>query len=333
MTANYAPYPDGNVPRQGLYFSYRRVCDQYGIPHINTATLGKAIRLCFPTIKTRRLGVRGNSKYHCAIIKSLISCHDAHSLCYTDCGIRPATSAEAEWLQDYIRKSNNTAAQQSVNAARLASEQAEASLRGEERSDEDDEEDSEGASSGNASKRNSLVLNNGVKSPNLYSEDLVEKTPTAATILAQAQAAPRAGSYPPQAPIRRHTGQDNAVPIQSHPASTVASGSYPPSQQSLSVRQMPHFPSIEEALGSTSSASSQSVAARELWGWFMDHLDALLDSVRFFRFDQFEIQIRSFWGNLSGGHREVAQAPAIAGLMAKGDAIVYDVRPHQRYCD
>lgn len=66
LTANYAPYPDGNVPRQGLYFSYRRVCDQYGIPHINTATLGKAIRLCFPTIKTRRLGVRGNSKYHCA---------------------------------------------------------------------------------------------------------------------------------------------------------------------------------------------------------------------------------------------------------------------------
>lgn len=65
LTANYAPYPDGNVPRQGLYFSYRRVCDQYGIPHINTATLGKAIRLCFPTIKTRRLGVRGNSKYHC----------------------------------------------------------------------------------------------------------------------------------------------------------------------------------------------------------------------------------------------------------------------------
>lgn len=69
LTANYSPYPDGNVPRQGLYFSYRRVCDQYGIPHINTATLGKAIRLCFPTIKTRRLGVRGNSKYHCALYR------------------------------------------------------------------------------------------------------------------------------------------------------------------------------------------------------------------------------------------------------------------------
>jgi hypothetical protein len=63
----------------------------------------------------------------------------------------------------------------------------------------------------------------------------------------------------------------------------------------------------------------------------MDHLDALLDSVRFFRFDQFEMHIRSFWTNLSGNHREVAHAPAIAGLMAKGDAIVYDVRHHQGY--
>lgn len=77
LTSNYAPYPDGNVPRQGLYFSYRRVCDQYGIPHINTATLGKAIRLCFPTIKTRRLGVRGNSKYHCEFhLSSFLPCLD-----------------------------------------------------------------------------------------------------------------------------------------------------------------------------------------------------------------------------------------------------------------
>lgn len=205
-------------------------------------------------------------------------------------------------------------------------------MRGEERSDEDEEEDSEGASSGNASKRNSLALNNGVKSPILFSEDLVEKTPTAATILAQAQAAPRAGSFPPQAPIRRHVGQEGSVSMQSNPPSTVASGSYPPSQQSMSVRQMPHFPSIEEALGSSSSASAHSVAARELWGWFMDHLDALLDSVRFFRFDQFEMHIRSFWTNLSGNHREVAHAPAIAGLMAKGDAIVYDVRLRQGHC-
>ncbi|TFY66941.1 hypothetical protein EVG20_g4143 [Dentipellis fragilis] len=308
LTANYAPYPDGNVPRQGLYFSYRRVCDQYGIPHINTATLGKAIRLCFPTIKTRRLGVRGNSKYHY-------------------CGIRPATSAEAEWLQDYIRKSNNNAAQQSINAARIANEQAEASQRGEDRSDEDDEDESEGGSSGNVSKRNSLTLNNGVKSPILYSEDLADKTPTAATLLSHAQAAPRPAStsFPTQAPIRRHPGQDGTV-VQPHATvGTNGTASYlANSQQATSVRQLPYFPSIEEAIGSNASTSAHSIAAREVWGWFLDHLDALLEAVRYFRFDQFEMHVRSFWTNLSGTHREVVHAPAIAGLMAKGDAIAYD---------
>jgi regulatory factor X len=103
--------------------------------------------------------------------------------------------------------------------------------------------------------------------------------------------------------------------------------SFVPSQQHASVRHMPHFPSIEEAIGS-SSASPQSIAAREVWGWFQDHLDAVLESARAFRFDQFEMHLRSFWSSLSGNHREVVHAPAIAGLMAKADAILYDVRPH-----
>ncbi|CAL1700597.1 unnamed protein product [Somion occarium] len=306
LTANYAPYPDGNVPRQGLYFSYRRVCDQYGIPHINTATLGKAIRLCFPTIKTRRLGVRGNSKYHY-------------------CGIRPATSAEAEFLQDYIRKSNNNAAQQSVNAARMASEQAEAANRGEDRSDDDDEDDSDGQSSGNASKRNSLNLGNGIKNGVDFAD---EKTPTAATLLSQAQGTqrPPSTSFPPQAPIRRHTQPPEGLGVSTHPSPSSDSKSglpFMPTAGGMSVRQMLHFPSIEEAVGSNST-SPHAVLAREVWGWFQDHLDALLDGIRSYRFDQFEVHIRSFWSTLSPQHREVIHAPIVAGLMAKADAIVYD---------
>ncbi|EMD40705.1 hypothetical protein CERSUDRAFT_149026 [Gelatoporia subvermispora B] len=299
LTANYSPYPDGNVPRQGLYFSYRRVCDQYGIPHINTATLGKAIRLCFPTIKTRRLGVRGNSKYHY-------------------CGIRPSTSAEAEFLQDYIRKSNNNAAQQSVNAARLASEQAETN-RG---SDEEEDDDSEGPSSGNVSKRNSLNLTNGAKNPSMFVD---EKTPTATSLLALAQATQRPSGIPSQAPIRRHTGpQDAALGVPQSPVDGVA-GTLPmmPPSQLLSVRHMANFPSIEEAVGANST-SPQGVAAREVWRWFQDHLDALLESIRTFRFDQFELHLRTFWSSLTGNHREVVHAPAVAGLMAKADAMVYD---------
>jgi regulatory factor X, other len=236
LTANYAPYPDGNVPRQGLYFSYRRVCDQYGIPHINTATLGKAIRLCFPTIKTRRLGVRGNSKYHY-------------------CGIRPATSAEAEWLQDYIHKSNNNAGQPSVNAARLAQEQSESSNRGEERSDEDDDEDSEGQASSGTSKRNSLALNNDAKATVGFSEELSDKTPTAATLLSQVQAAqrPATSSFPPEATIRRHPQQEpphGARPQSQSPPSGSSNGPVPfptSQQQPMSVRHFPHFPSSQKA--------------------------------------------------------------------------------------
>lgn len=97
-------------------------------------------------------------------------------------------------------------------------------------------------------------------------------------------------------------------------------------RQSQSVRSLHNFPTIEEALG-TSSQSSHGVVAREVWRWFEEHLDSLLESVRAHRFDQFEANLRSFWSGLSGEHREVVHAPAVAGLMARADAIVYDVRP------
>lgn len=313
LTANYTQYPDGNVPRQGLYFSYRRICDQYNIPHINTATLGKAIRLCFPSIKTRRLGVRGNSKYHY-------------------CGIRPATSAEAEFLQDYIRKSNNSAAQNSVNAARAAN------AKGGDSDEEDDGDESEAGGnpvpSHPPSKRNSLVLKDGPAFASVH-DISAEKTPTAASLLSHAQAQgppphhghPRPGFGPGYAPIRRRDTGDVGVlggPQGGFVQQQQQQQQPQPGQTTvISVRQIPHFPSIEEAVGA-SSTSPHGVAARELWTWFQDHLDTLLDSIRHFRFDQFEMAIRTFWATLVGNHREVAHAPAIAGLMAKADAIVYD---------
>lgn len=244
----------------------------------------------------------------------------------TDCGIRPATSAEAEFLQDYIQKSNNNAGQSSINAARLASEQSEGAGRAnEDGSGDDEDDDSEGNHSAAGSKRNSLILSNEVKGI-IYSDDLSDKTPTAATLLSQAQAQ-RPGTYPSQASIRRHPGQEPALgPVQTHsPQSIVATPGYiAAGQTTLSVRQFPHFPSIDEAVGA-SSTSTHGIAGREVWNWFLDHLDALLESMRTFRFDQFELHLRTFWSNLAGNHREVVHAPAIAGLMAKADAIVYDV--------
>lgn len=241
----------------------------------------------------------------------------------TDCGIRPATSAEAEWLQDYIHKSNNNAGQQSINAARLANEQVESSNKSEERSDEEDDEDSEGVSSAVPSKRNSLTLTGDMKGT-VFTQDLSDKTPTTTTLLSQIQSAQRPhGTYPPQASIRRHPQQEPALTVPSHSPQPNNTGPYLTSQPALSVRHFPHFPSIEDAVGA--SSTHHTILAREVWSWFQEHLDALLESVRLFRFDQFEMHLRTFWTSLGGQHREIVHAPAIAGLMAKADAIVYDV--------
>jgi hypothetical protein len=60
----YTTAPGYTVPRQGLYQSYVLTCADYGMKEINSASFGKAVRAAYPGIKTRRLGVRGNSKYH-----------------------------------------------------------------------------------------------------------------------------------------------------------------------------------------------------------------------------------------------------------------------------
>ena len=173
------------------------------------------------------------------------------------------------------------------------------------------------------SKRNSLILSGDIKGVS-FANDLSDKTPTAATLLSQVQSAQRpSGTFPSHASIRRHPQQETNMTLQTHSPSVPNSGSYLAPQAHLSVRQFPQFPSIEDAVANSTSAHG--VAAREVWGWFQDHLDALLESVRSFRFDQFEMHLRTFWTNLNGHHREIVHAPAIAGLMGKADAIVYDV--------
>lgn len=79
---SYSRITGFTVPRQGLYHSYSLSCEEVGIKPVNSASFGKAVRNTFPGIKTRRLGVRGNSKYHYV-------------------SIRPAIGIEAERLNEY----------------------------------------------------------------------------------------------------------------------------------------------------------------------------------------------------------------------------------------
>ena len=72
LQLSYTHAPGFTVPRQGLYHSYTISCKEYGVRCINSASFGKAVRSAYPGIKTRRLGHRGNSKYHYVSLRPAI---------------------------------------------------------------------------------------------------------------------------------------------------------------------------------------------------------------------------------------------------------------------
>lgn len=61
---NYETAEGVSLPRSTLYFHYLRHCQEQGLDPMNPASFGKLIRSVFLGLRTRRLGTRGNSKYH-----------------------------------------------------------------------------------------------------------------------------------------------------------------------------------------------------------------------------------------------------------------------------
>eukprot|EP00124_Ichthyophonus_hoferi_P005209 Ihof_evm1s701 gene=Ihof_evmTU1s701 len=64
LTQNFEISDGMSLPRQTVYEQYEEFCRQTDQDPINAASFGKLIRAIFPSLKTRRLGTRGNSKYH-----------------------------------------------------------------------------------------------------------------------------------------------------------------------------------------------------------------------------------------------------------------------------
>ncbi|KAI9851415.1 MAG: hypothetical protein M1838_003766 [Thelocarpon superellum] len=54
----------GSVPRGRVYSNYVSRCGTERVTVLNPASFGKLVRVMFPAIQTRRLGMRGESKYH-----------------------------------------------------------------------------------------------------------------------------------------------------------------------------------------------------------------------------------------------------------------------------
>lgn len=53
-----------SVPRNRVFSHYATRCGTERVPPLNPASFGKLVRIIFPGIQTRRLGMRGESKYH-----------------------------------------------------------------------------------------------------------------------------------------------------------------------------------------------------------------------------------------------------------------------------
>lgn len=68
--------PTAVVPRNRVYARYVLLCANNNLNPLTPASFGKIIRILHPNLKTRRLGMRGKSKYHYCGIKLL----DDHSL-------------------------------------------------------------------------------------------------------------------------------------------------------------------------------------------------------------------------------------------------------------
>ncbi|CAG0880314.1 unnamed protein product [Darwinula stevensoni] len=64
LVENYETAEGVSLPRSTLYNHYLRHCAQHKLDPVNAASFGKLIRSVFLGLRTRRLGTRGNSKYH-----------------------------------------------------------------------------------------------------------------------------------------------------------------------------------------------------------------------------------------------------------------------------
>ena len=64
LLENFEPYDGVSLARCTLYAHYLHHCQENNLDAMNAASFGKLIRSIFLGLKTRRLGARGNSKYH-----------------------------------------------------------------------------------------------------------------------------------------------------------------------------------------------------------------------------------------------------------------------------
>ncbi len=63
LSVHFEAAEEAHIARENIFRHYVLACTESNSEPLNAASFGKVIRSVFPTIATRRLGTRGNSKY------------------------------------------------------------------------------------------------------------------------------------------------------------------------------------------------------------------------------------------------------------------------------
>ncbi|WVQ77706.1 hypothetical protein IAR50_007396 [Cryptococcus sp. DSM 104548] len=267
LLMSYTRSEPHTVPRQGLYHSYTMSCEEYGIKPINSASFGKAVRSAYPGIKTRRLGVRGNSKYHYV-------------------SIRPAIQIEAERLNDYGDSSGawHVAPEDGSMDFQSSNDRGDLILEGEDVDDSDEEEQKPFGSYRSQQPRD-------------RSTSINELFPT---------------QRPKATFTRRHT--TTSVPYAGSQRST--------SQSHTPVFSLPGFPTLGATAELGNEVSMENL--QSFWNSFCQHEETIVECMRGYHFDQYEMSCRTFWSSLPPALVQVCLHPVISGMITEAMLVCHD---------
>ncbi|KAJ8030947.1 Transcription factor RFX4 [Holothuria leucospilota] len=104
LKENYEPGDGYSLPKSLIYNHYYAFCQEKEFVPVNTASFGKVIRHAFPQLKTRRLGSRGQSKYHYYGIKVKSSSADFHSLASEQRVVPPTSTKPSDTVKSQVSR-------------------------------------------------------------------------------------------------------------------------------------------------------------------------------------------------------------------------------------
>ncbi|GAA5864976.1 hypothetical protein JCM8547_004258 [Rhodosporidiobolus lusitaniae] len=292
LTHSYELAEGSTVARQALYGSYAKASETHQVKPLNSASFGKAVRQAFPTLKTRRLGTRGHSRYH------LMNFRPSNSI---EAALLARIDEESKAQQAQAKEHGGEEGGSSVSSASsegIGAEEVGGMGGGE-------EEEGDGVrSSRRTSNRHSLSISIPPGDA-LFDEQK--------TLLGSLAAVPTATATAMATLTSTATAMPGLMLIPQLPQ-------HPPLPPE--PVQLPQaFPSLDELVR---QAGEGGLLLRTLWDELRGYCGELLRMAKEGNFGSIEQQVFTWWRNRSTVDITLLQHPVIVSLVCRAQALVYE---------